>query len=135
MSQGSFRGLRRKVYRGGVIEGRSGSEAREDVLVGLLTEARLSSYARATRTRSGALRLYQWNGCAAAGVMELVGAVEVIGRNALDRELTSWADRRNAGDWIDEAPLDPRGKQDVAKAAERAARADPVTDTTASWPS
>ncbi len=95
---------------------------RDDAVIALLTDARLTSYVRSTRTRSGAMRLYEWNLRAASAVMELTGAVEVIARNALDRELTSWADRRNAGDWLDEAPLDPRGRQDVVKAAERAAR-------------
>ncbi len=95
---------------------------RDDAVIALLTDARLTSYVRSTRTRSGAMRLYEWNLRAASAVMELTGAVEVIARNALDRELTSWADRRNVGDWLDEAPLDPRGRQDVVKAAERAAR-------------
>ncbi|MFJ3029957.1 hypothetical protein ACIPEQ_14035 [Curtobacterium sp. NPDC087080] len=99
-----------------------GAEERDAVIVELLTEARLASYLRATRTRSGAMRLYEWNVRVAAGVMELTAAVEVVSRNAMDRELTSWANRRRAGDWLDAAPLDPRGRHDVDKAKERAAR-------------
>ncbi|MBM7476937.1 hypothetical protein [Curtobacterium herbarum] len=41
----------------------------------------------------GALRLYEWNMRTAASVMELTGMVEVVCRNALDRELEAWSSR------------------------------------------
>ncbi|MHB1063697.1 MAG: hypothetical protein ACYC1Z_04250 [Georgenia sp.] len=48
---------------------------------------------------------------------------EVVVRNALDRELTAWAARKDtARDWFDLAPLDPQGRQDIAKARDRATR-------------
>ena len=93
-------------------------------LTELITRARLSSYERSMGSSSGALRLYEWNVRTAASVMELTGMVEVVCRNALDRELGAWSARRiSAGSsWFDSVPLDAQGKADLAKARARAAR-------------
>ena len=93
-------------------------------LTELITRARLSSYERSMGSSSGALRLYEWNMRTAASVMELTGMVEVVCRNALDRELGAWSARRiSAGSsWFDSVPLDAQGKADLAKARARAAR-------------
>lgn len=94
-----------------------------ETLAGLLTAARLSSYTESTESLEGALRLYEWNIRAASSVMELTGMVEVITRNALDRELRTWATRRAAtGAWFEHVPLDVQGRSDLAKARSRATR-------------
>ncbi|MFJ7289637.1 hypothetical protein ACIQUC_15085 [Curtobacterium sp. NPDC098951] len=74
------------------------------------------------RTTTGALRLYEWNMRAAASVMELTGIVEVVARNALDRELRVWAAGRTRAPWFDVVPLDARGSADLDKARARASR-------------
>ena len=92
-------------------------------LAGLLTEDRLSSYTRSSGSADGAFRLYEWNIKAASSVMALTGVVEVITRNALDRELHAWAGRRpERGQWLDAVPLDGQGRADLAKARSRASR-------------
>ncbi|MGH3351560.1 MAG: hypothetical protein ACRDPS_12925 [Nocardioides sp.] len=57
---------------------------------------------------------------AGSGVIATTGTVEVIVRNALDRQLLSWADRKGHRDWLDAIRLDQRGRDDVAKARSRA---------------
>lgn len=57
---------------------------------------------------------------AASEVMHTTGMVEVVVRNALDRQLRSWAASRRHTSWLDEVPLDPRGRDDIRKARERA---------------
>jgi hypothetical protein len=94
----------------------------EDELERLITADRLRSYAGRTGSSTEALRLYEWNMRAAAAVMELTGVVEVFARNALDRELCAWALSRTGPPWFDIAPLDSRGRADLAKARARASR-------------
>lgn len=102
---------------------RRATTTQQRMIVDLLTPARMASYERSMGTVDGALRLYEWNMRVAASVLELSAMVEVVMRNALDRELRSWAARRTArGDWFDEAPLDDHGRDDVATARSRAAR-------------
>ncbi|KTR04563.1 hypothetical protein NS184_11745 [Curtobacterium luteum] len=88
----------------------------------LITADRFRSYHLATRTRAGALSLYEWNMRASASVMELTGVVEVFVRNALDTELHQLARRRQWSSWLDGLPLDGRGRADLAKARVRASR-------------
>ncbi|WP_242089898.1 hypothetical protein [Curtobacterium sp. DN_7.5] len=95
---------------------------REDVLERLLTAERLRSYAEVTGSSAGALGLSTWNMRASASVMELAGVVEVVARNALDRELRAWAAARSGRPWFDVAPPDARGTADLAKARARAGR-------------
>ncbi|WP_182064258.1 hypothetical protein [Curtobacterium sp. ME12] len=92
----------------------------EDELERLITRERLRSYTEQTGSATMALRLYEWNTRAAASVMELTGAVEMFARNALDRELRAWAAARTGASWFDIAPLDHRGRTDLAKARARA---------------
>lgn len=94
----------------------------EGELERLITAERLRSYTERTESTTGALRLYEWNMRAAASVMELTGVVEVIARNSLDRELRAWTAARTGAPWFDVAPLDSRGRADLAKARARASR-------------
>ncbi|TAK70190.1 MAG: hypothetical protein EPO13_04310 [Actinomycetota bacterium] len=90
------------------------------VILHLLTDERFASY-RAGRTLDGAFALYEWNMVASAAVMTTTGMVEVIVRNALDRQLAEWAATRHSGaSWLDVIPLDPRGQDDLRKARRRA---------------
>jgi hypothetical protein len=91
-------------------------------LPALLTRERLQSYTRRCPDEASALRLYEWNMRASAAVLEVTGAVEVVARNAMDRELRTWALRRGAATWFDVAPLDRQGRADLAKARQRASR-------------
>jgi len=95
---------------------------RYDDVLPLVTSERLGSYLRATGGNvEDAFALYEWNMRAAASVMELTSMVEVLTRNALDRELRDWAHRRRGGaSWLDVAPLDPQGATDIEKARDRA---------------
>lgn len=95
----------------------------DDDVVVLLTPERLSSYDRVTESPSRALRLYEWNMRASSSVLELTGIVEVVARNAMDRELRRWSERRHSSrSWFDHVPLDRQGSADLAKARLRAAR-------------
>lgn len=89
-----------------------------------LTQERLASYMSASGgDLAEAFRLYEWNMAASASIMTLTSMTEVVVRNALDRQLVSWAASRSGGrDWFDAAPLDHRGRADLLKARERATR-------------
>lgn len=90
-------------------------------LLPLLTAERLDSYLRVSNNVNDAIVLYEWNMAAAARVMELTGIVEVVVRNALDRELRQWARAKHPGSvWFDRLPLDSQGRADVDKARSRA---------------
>lgn len=93
-------------------------------LLPLVTAERLGSYLRACGGDvADAFALYEWNMRAAASIMELTSMVEVLARNALDRELRDWAHRRRAGaSWLDVVPLDQQGSADIQKARDRATR-------------
>lgn len=89
----------------------------------LLTSERLGSYLRWSGGDVGAaFALYEWNMAAAATVMHTTGMVEVIVRNAMDRELQGLAGVRGWSTWFDGAPPDQRGRADIKKARERARR-------------
>lgn len=94
-------------------------------LTDLLSTERLSSYMRASDGDiDAAFTLYEWNMHASAAVTMTTGMVEVIVRNALDRELTRWAGERDYRSWLESVPLDDRGMADIAKARMRATRDD-----------
>lgn len=97
------------------------------VIVELLTAERLRSYFAATNGEvTDVMRLYEWNTEAAAAVISLISMTEVIVRNALDSALISWSRRRHPGmSWLDAAPMDARGRADIAHARERATRRRP----------
>ncbi|MGA1826805.1 hypothetical protein [Microbacterium sp.] len=100
------------------------SSVNYSALLPLVTAERLGSYLRASGGDvSDAFALYEWNMRAAASAMELTSMVEVLARNALDRELRDWAHRRRGGaSWLDVAPLDQQGSVDIQKARDRATR-------------
>lgn len=89
----------------------------------LLSAERLGSYLTASDGElEQAFALYEWNIEAAAAALSLTAMVEVVVRNALDSQMTSWAAGRPTADWLATAPLDGRGRADILKAKERAAR-------------
>ena len=81
-----------------------------------------------------AFALYEWNIDVAAAALSLTAMVEVLLRNALDREMRAWAAKRGVHDWLAAAPLDDRGVQDIRKARARADRADTASRTGPSSP-
>lgn len=86
-----------------------------------LTSERLGSYFASCGDDLGRVfRLYEWNMQASASMLTLTSMVEVVVRNALDREMVSWATAKGHASWFDTAPLDPQGRQDVQKARTRA---------------
>lgn len=94
---------------------------RPETIRDLLTPERLRSYlANANHDLDRALGLYEWNLAASAAVMQTSAIVEVIIRNALDRQLVDWARARGGRTWLDTVPLDARGRDDLRKARERA---------------
>lgn len=95
----------------------------EDLLP-FVTAERLGSYLRFSGgSTADAFRLYEWNMRVAASVMELTSMVEVIVRNALDMQLINWAQGRHAGaSWLEAAPIDRRGREDIRQARDRATR-------------
>lgn len=96
-----------------------------EALRDLLTAERLRSFTAVRADPAGALDLYEWNMRAASSVIELTGMVEIITRNALDRELRRWAATRHPGtDWFEVVPVDAQGRTDIAKARARATRND-----------
>lgn len=95
----------------------------------LLTAERLGSYMAATGDDiDAAFALYEWNIDVAGAALSLTAMVEVVVRNALDRQMQAWAAARGGEEWFAIAPLDGRGRADIRKATERAARGrKPVT--------
>ena len=90
----------------------------------LLTEERLGSYFQAAQgDRMAAFALYEWNIEASAAAVSLSAMVEVVLRNALDRQLAALGEKKGCSDWLAEAPLDERGRKDVGQARVRASRA------------
>lgn len=101
----------------------SQGEWTHEVVCALLTNERLSSYLADTDGRlEAALELYSWNMKAAAAIMTTTGMVEIIVRNALDKQLTRWAQQQGGDAWFDAIPLDSQGSTDLAKARRRARR-------------
>ena len=93
----------------------------DKILGDLLTSNRLRSYLRAGGgDLSAALRLYEWNADASGAVLVTTGMVEVIVRNAMDKALVAWADRRGKGDWFDHVTLDGQGQDKLNDARKRA---------------
>ena len=95
------------------------------VVMTLVTKERMGSYLRAARgDLQVAFARYEWNIEASASVMSLSSVVEVVVRNAIDRELVLWAERTHGVgvSWFDKAPLDPRGRRDLENARSRATR-------------
>lgn len=92
-------------------------------LLVLLTSERLGSYFSAAEGDiDAAFALYEWNIEVAAAALSLTAMVEVVLRNAIDREMRTWAAARGATDWLTAAPLDAQGRSDITKARTRAAR-------------
>lgn len=97
-----------------------------------LSPERLKPYRYAVgNDLDAALRLYTWNAEVGAAFFEVLGHFEVILRNALHDQLTTWhAARGRPGEWYD----DPAGvlkqarREDIAQARGRIAR-DRKTET------
>jgi hypothetical protein len=89
-----------------------------------LTAERLGPYLSAADQDLGAaFGLYEWNIAAAASVLATIAMTEVVVRNAMDTELRRWAVARRGGrSWLDAAPLDTQGRDDVSAARRYAHR-------------
>lgn len=86
----------------------------------LVTSERMAPYLAATHgDLRHAFELYDWNVEASAAVLAVVARVEVVLRNALDRRLRGWATKFGLADWVDDPPLDDRGRRDVVEARRR----------------
>lgn len=94
----------------------------EQVIAGLLTPQRLTSYhAASAGDLARMLALYEWNIEAAASVLALSAMAEVIVRNAIDGALCRWsAQRYGSDDWFARVRLDARGSADIQEARRRA---------------
>lgn len=70
-----------------------------------------------------AFRLYEWNLQASVSVLGLTSIVEVVVRNALDRELRAWSSSRFGDEtWFDHVRLDRHGADALRTARDRATR-------------
>lgn len=67
-----------------------------------ISAARYASYRGCTNSDRDAARLYRWNLEAAAALHESLAIVEVVMRNAMDRELRTWNAARGTGndEWV-----------------------------------
>jgi hypothetical protein len=95
------------------------------VVMTLVTQERMGSYLSVVRGDVElAFARYEWNIEASASVISLSSVVEVVVRNAIDRELVAWAERVHGtgASWFDHAPLDPKGRRDLENARSRATR-------------
>lgn len=101
-----------------------------DTLERHLTPERLRPYRDAAGgVLADAVRLYEWNGLASGAMHEILGKVEVLLRNALDRRLQERHELSGrAGDWWDDptAVLDERRREDARRARQHVRR-QPVT--------
>lgn len=87
-----------------------------------LSRDRLSSYMEVTGgDLLQALDLYKWNIALSGALFEAIAVVEVVVRNEIDLNLRTWAQSFGA-DWMDIAPLDEKGRADIAKARSRNAK-------------
>lgn len=92
-------------------------------LLPLVTAERMRSYLRASDDDlDAAFALYEWNMRMAAAMLLTIGMVEIVVRNAMDQAMTRLAVARHWSSWLDGAPLDRRGREDIARARDRATR-------------
>src|SRR6476661_6896252 len=83
----------------------------------LLSAERLGSYLAASGGDvEEAFKLYEWNIDVAGAALSLTAMVEVLVRNALDRQMRAWGSSGGHDEWFDAAPLDRQGRDDVSKA-------------------
>lgn len=102
------------------------SRPRDVLLAQRLSEARLSSYLRASNGDLGrALVLYEWNTAVSAAFFEVLADVEVVIRNAFDHEFDAWVRRRGfTSSWLENQHglLLPNAVKDISDARERLLR-------------
>ena len=90
-----------------------------------LSPERLQTYRIASRGKLDvALELYKWNIALSGALFESSAIVEVVVRNEIDGKLTLWA-RKFSQDWLDDLPLDQKGKSDILKARSRGTSGSP----------
>lgn len=94
------------------------------VTLELLSTERMTTYLTACNGQlNDAFALYQRNLDIAAALQRMTAMVEVVTRNAIDRQLSEWMLRKNeARDWFDLTILDQRAQHDIRTARERALR-------------
>jgi len=82
-----------------------------------MSPERLGSYETEMGGPERVVALYEWNLSISAALFETLGAVEVILRNALHRQLADrHAARVGSGNWFDGPLLDEKGRRDLATA-------------------
>src|SRR5512135_2887187 len=91
-----------------------------------LSHERLTPYrAAAAGDLEGALRLYEWNAQVGAAFLEVLGHLEIVLRNVMDRELRAWHQSHHLpGQWYEDPRnvLDRYRHEDVYAAVERLRR-------------
>jgi hypothetical protein len=91
-----------------------------------LSAERLAPYQLATGgDPEKALRLYEWNAQVGAAFLEILGHLEIVLRNALDRQLQAWHTAQRRPDrWYDDprGVLDDHRREDISTARERLQR-------------
>jgi len=93
------------------------------ILLRRLTPERLKSYTDAmNHDLARSIALYEWNMAVNGALFETLGAFEIVLRNAMHEELSTYYARRfpNGGPWYSQAPLDQGGSDDVTRAIDRA---------------
>lgn len=88
------------------------------VILDLLSPHRMATYLKACNgDLNAAFALYRRNMDVAATILAITGMVEVVVRNAIDREMTNFASAKEfAIDWFDLPFLDSKSKKDISTA-------------------
>jgi hypothetical protein len=100
-------------------------QSRALVLRRYLSPERLAPYVPAAGGLDAAEELYGWNLAASGALYEVLGAFEVMLRNALHAQLTAWQGQL-AGAWYDDPRrvLSEKSREDVQAARDRVRRLD-----------
>jgi hypothetical protein len=73
----------------------------QEAIADLISEARFKAYLREADSKANALELYQWNASMASAMFELVGHLEVVLRNTVDKTLSeSWSEAERRIPWF-----------------------------------
>lgn len=95
---------------------------RASIIGQALSPPRFATYLHAAKgDADAALRLYEWSARMSSAAFELIAHVEVIMRNAIDRELSAhYRDHDRGIPWfLSEPPLDPESSRRIAEVRNR----------------
>ena len=94
-----------------------------DILRDLVSAPRFARYERQAGDAERAAALYEWNIQVGGALLEVMAPVEVVVRNAFDRQLRiQHSARKLADEWYDAAWLSVEGQRDIQEAKRRAAK-------------